>query len=147
MGTCVYATWPFFGSRDGPSRFRQKYKSFMEQYELRELQFHSLLRTKEIEVQYQSARFEQQKKAQEQEAGRCRQLTAQVSTFSHTENELRNQLNVYVEKFKQVCSGFLVLAFDFLRSGLSRRLTLSARSTYRCSSDFWSCIDVKRCEL
>jgi hypothetical protein len=25
-----------------------------------------------------------------------------VSTFSQTENELRGQLNVYVEKFKQV---------------------------------------------
>ncbi|KAI7343867.1 hypothetical protein KC354_g15445, partial [Hortaea werneckii] len=29
------------------------------------------------------------------------QLTRQVSTFSQTENELRGQLNVYVEKFKQ----------------------------------------------
>jgi hypothetical protein len=26
-----------------------------------------------------------------------------VSTFSHTEAELRSQLNIYVEKFKQVC--------------------------------------------
>jgi len=30
------------------------------------------------------------------------QLTRQVSTFSQTENELRSQLNIYVEKFKQV---------------------------------------------
>jgi myosin heavy subunit len=29
-------------------------------------------------------------------------LTSQVSTFSHTEAELRSQLNIYVEKFKQV---------------------------------------------
>jgi hypothetical protein len=28
-----------------------------------------------------------------------------VSTFSHTEAELRSQLNIYVEKFKQVCFG------------------------------------------
>ncbi|KAI9652494.1 MAG: hypothetical protein M1831_006763 [Alyxoria varia] len=111
---------------DSDELFRQKYKSFIEQYELRELQFHSLLRTKEIEVQYQSARFEQQKKAQEQEAGRCRQLTAQVSTFSHTENELRNQLNVYVEKFKQVedtlnNSNELFLTFRREMEGMSKK--------------------------
>lgn len=29
-------------------------------------------------------------------------MTSQVSTFSHTEAELRSQLNIYVEKFKQV---------------------------------------------
>lgn len=29
-------------------------------------------------------------------------MSAQVSTFSHTEAELRSQLNIYVEKFKQV---------------------------------------------
>ncbi|KAF2196967.1 hypothetical protein GQ43DRAFT_229750 [Delitschia confertaspora ATCC 74209] len=65
--------------------FRQKFKSFIDQYELRELQFHSLLRTKELEIQYQMARLEQQ-----------------LSTFSQTETELRTQLNIYVEKFKQV---------------------------------------------
>lgn len=83
-------------------RFRQKFKSFIDQYELRELQFHSLLRTKELEVQYQIARYEQQRKAQEQEVHKTRQLTSQVSTFSQTETELRSQLNIYVEKFKQV---------------------------------------------
>jgi len=82
--------------------FRQKFKSFIDQYELRELQFHSLLRTKELEVQYQVARYEQQRKAQEQEVHKTRQLTSQVSTFSQTETELRSQLNIYVEKFKQV---------------------------------------------
>lgn len=32
-------------------------------------------------------------------------MTSQVSTFSHTEAELRSQLNIYVEKFKQVQKG------------------------------------------
>lgn len=58
---------------------------------------------KELEVQYQLARYESQRKAQEQEASKSRQLTTQVSTFSQTETELRSQLNIYVEKFKQVC--------------------------------------------
>ncbi|KAI9818078.1 MAG: hypothetical protein M1827_000703 [Pycnora praestabilis] len=82
--------------------FRQKFRSFIDQYELRELHFHSLLRTKELEVQYNMARYEQQKKAAEQETARSRALSGQVSTFSKTETELRSQLNIYVEKFKQV---------------------------------------------
>lgn len=61
------------------------------------------MRTKEIEVQWNMARYEQQKKTAEGEASRARQLNSQVLTFSKTETELRNQLNVYVEKFKQVC--------------------------------------------
>lgn len=83
--------------------FREKFTSFLHQYELRELHFQSLLRTKDLEIQYQIARHEQLKKAQENELTKSHQLTRQVSTFSQTENELRGQLNVYVEKFKQVC--------------------------------------------
>ncbi|MCJ1261410.1 hypothetical protein MMC22_001274 [Lobaria immixta] len=82
--------------------FRLKFKSFIEQYELRELHFHSLMRTKECEVQYSLARFEQQRKLADNESTRSRTLSAQVSTFSQTETELRSQLNIYVEKFKQV---------------------------------------------
>ncbi|KAK4103851.1 hypothetical protein N658DRAFT_513904 [Parathielavia hyrcaniae] len=85
------------------SRFRQRFKSFIDQYELRELHFHSQMRTKELEVQYNLARYEREKKNYETEATRSRQLNTQVQTFSKTEAELRQQLNVYVDKFKQVC--------------------------------------------
>lgn len=61
------------------------------------------MRTKECEVQYNLARFEQQKKDAEKQSANSRALNAQVSTFSQTESELRSQLNIYVEKFKQVC--------------------------------------------
>lgn len=84
-------------------RFRQRFKSLIDQYELRELHFHSLMRTKELEVQYNMARYEKERKAAEQEMARSRQLNAQVLTFSKTESELRSQLNIYVDKFKQVC--------------------------------------------
>ena len=60
------------------------------------------MRTKELEVQYNLARFEREKKNYEAELARSRQLNAQVQTFSKTETELRQQLNVYVDKFKQV---------------------------------------------
>ncbi|KAL9085671.1 MAG: hypothetical protein Q9159_004548 [Coniocarpon cinnabarinum] len=82
--------------------FRHKFKSFIDQYELREIQFSSLMRNKELELQYQVARSEQTRKAQEEEQRKTRQLTTQVATFSQTEAELRSQLNIYVEKFKQV---------------------------------------------
>ncbi|KAL3428287.1 muscle-derived protein (neurite-outgrowth-promoting) [Phlyctema vagabunda] len=82
--------------------FKQRFKSLIDQYELRELHFHSLMRTKELEVQYNMARFEREKKNAESEINRSRTLNAQVLTFSKTESELRNQLNIYVEKFKQV---------------------------------------------
>ena len=74
----------------------------MEQYELRELHFHSLLRSKELEVQYNLAKYERERKQAEQETTRAKALNTQVQTFSKTETELRNQLNIYVEKFKQV---------------------------------------------
>ncbi|KAF4463106.1 muscle-derived [Fusarium albosuccineum] len=82
--------------------FRVRFKSFIEQYELRELHFHSLMRTKELEVQYHMARYEREKKNAEAESTKARQLQAQVQAFTKTETELRNQLNVYVDKFKQV---------------------------------------------
>lgn len=64
------------------------------------------MRTKECEVQYNLARYEQQRKIAENEATRSRTLSAQVSTFSQTETELRSQLNIYVEKFKQASLPF-----------------------------------------
>ncbi|KAK3308884.1 myosin-like coiled-coil protein-domain-containing protein [Chaetomium strumarium] len=82
--------------------FSQRFKSFIDQYELRELHFHSQMRTKELEVQFNLARYEREKKNYEAELARSRQLNAQVQTFSKTEADLRQQLNVYVDKFKQV---------------------------------------------
>ncbi|KAK3994761.1 alpha-taxilin [Cladorrhinum sp. PSN332] len=82
--------------------FNQRFKSVLDQYELRDLHFHAQMRTKELEVQYQLARAEREKKNYEAEVVRSRQLNSQVQTFSKTETELRQQLNVYVDKFKQV---------------------------------------------
>lgn len=107
--------------------FRVRFKSFIEQYELRELHFHSLMRTKELEVQYHMARFEREKKTAESESSKSRHLQAQVAAFTKTETELRNQLNVYVDKFKQVCcpSQYSGLPFG-LRRSRSRTLLIIA---------------------
>ena len=79
------------------------------------------MRTKECEVQLSLARAEEQRKRAEDEMKKSRTLNSQVSTFSQTETELRSQLNIYVEKFKQAClifaqfvgCCFLVSAFVF----------------------------------
>jgi DNA repair exonuclease SbcCD ATPase subunit len=89
--------------------FREKFTSFLHQYELRELQFQSLIRVKDLEIAYHVARHDQLKRAQENELSKSNQLTKQVSTFSQTESELRGQLNVYVEKFKQVRRSLLFI--------------------------------------
>jgi hypothetical protein len=94
--------------------FKQRFKSLIDQYELRELHFHSLMRTKELEVQMNMARFEKERKTAEQELARSRALNAQVLTFSKTETELRSQLNIYVEKFKQVSSRSITMLQSLL---------------------------------
>ncbi|KAJ5708265.1 hypothetical protein N7488_008066 [Penicillium malachiteum] len=79
-----------------------KLKTFTEQFELREISYKSLMTYREREIQSLMIKYEEQRRAAESEAARGRALSAQVSTFSHTEAELRSQLNIYVEKFKQV---------------------------------------------
>ncbi|ROW08925.1 hypothetical protein VMCG_03006 [Cytospora schulzeri] len=83
-------------------RFKSRFKSLIDQYELRELHFHSLMRTKELELQFNMSKYDKEKKNSEVESARAKQLNTQVQTFSKTEAELRNQLNVYVDKFKQM---------------------------------------------
>ena len=114
-----------------PYRFKQKFKSFIDQYELRELHFLSIMRTKETEVQYNLARYEQARKIAESEAARSRTLTAQVSTFSQTETELRSQLNIYVEKFKQVRAPLFLLCCTstcYREAAVACALVISFRS-------------------
>jgi hypothetical protein len=85
------------------SRLRVKLKTISEQFDIRELHYKGLLRSKDSEIQSLTSKFEEQRRMAENETSRGRALSAQVSTFSHTEAELRSQLNIYVEKFKQVC--------------------------------------------
>lgn len=81
---------------------KERMKLFFEQYELRDAHLLKLARAKELEMQVYMGRYDKQKRLAESEAARSKLLLAQVSTFTQTETELRSQLNVYVEKFKQV---------------------------------------------
>ncbi|CAI7570061.1 unnamed protein product [Penicillium manginii] len=81
---------------------RVKLKTINEQFDTRELHYKCLLRSKDSEIQSLTSKYEEQRRNADTETARGRALSAQVSTFSHTEAELRSQLNIYVEKFKQV---------------------------------------------
>ncbi|KAJ5362500.1 Taxilin family [Penicillium brevicompactum] len=87
---------------DTEEALRTKIKTVSEQFDSRDSQYRSLLRSKDSDIQSLASRLEDQRRAGEVEGNRCRALTSQVSTFTHTEAELRSQLNIYVEKFKQV---------------------------------------------
>lgn len=83
-------------------RMCHKLKTIIEQCDIREMHFKTLLRHRDAEIQSLACKYEDQRRLAENEIARGRALSAQVSTFSHTEAELRSQLNIYVEKFKQV---------------------------------------------
>lgn len=79
-----------------------KIKTICDQFEMRDLHYKSILRHRDLEIQSLAIKYEENRRVAEHEAARVKALSAQVSTFSHTEAELRSQLNIYVEKFKQV---------------------------------------------
>ena len=83
------------------------------------------MRTKECEIQLSQSRAEDHRKRAEAEATKSRQLSSQVSTFTQTESELRSQLNIYVEKFKQVSFFFyhrLAIVFAPVRNNVILRV-------------------------
>ncbi|KAF9276339.1 hypothetical protein BGZ68_010080 [Mortierella alpina] len=87
---------------ENDTMLRDKFQGFLEQYDVREKHFNSVVKSKDLELQLAQAKLEQQKQIAQQEAAKVELLKSQLSAFSKTEAELRKQLNVYVEKFKQV---------------------------------------------
>ncbi|OLL24898.1 Alpha-taxilin [Neolecta irregularis DAH-3] len=79
-----------------------KFKSFLDQYSLREQHYTVTLRSKDLESKIFQAQFEKHRRLYEEEKEKTAILQDQISMFTHTETELRSQLNIYVEKFKQV---------------------------------------------
>ncbi|KAG0003597.1 hypothetical protein BGZ79_000490 [Entomortierella chlamydospora] len=87
---------------ENDSLLRDKFQGFLEQYDIREKHFNSVVRSKDLELELAQAKLEQQRKLAQQETAKVELLKSQLSAFTKTEAELRKQLNVYVEKFKQV---------------------------------------------
>ncbi|CAK7202370.1 hypothetical protein SEUCBS139899_005093 [Sporothrix eucalyptigena] len=81
--------------------FRHRFKSLVDQYELRELHFHSLMRTKELEVQYNMARFERERKRAEGEVALSQRLNEQVKELSRSEATLQAEMKLILDKIEQ----------------------------------------------
>lgn len=69
---------------------------------MRELAFSNSLRSRDYELQYQTLQCSRAQLQAREETTHAATLRQQVDSFTHTETELRSQLNIYVEKFKQV---------------------------------------------
>ncbi|KAK3844718.1 MAG: myosin-like coiled-coil protein-domain-containing protein [Linnemannia gamsii] len=82
--------------------WQERLRGFMEQYDLREKHFNSIIKSKDLELQLAQAKMDRQKKASQEETAKMDQLKSQLQASAKTEAELRKQLSVYVEKFKQV---------------------------------------------
>lgn len=88
------------GELEEDKLFREKFKSFVEQYEMREIQFHSLLRSKDLEIQYHLARQEQLRKQQDAELSKSHQLTRQK--FKQVEDTLNNSNDLFLTFRKEM---------------------------------------------
>ncbi|TPX42059.1 hypothetical protein SeLEV6574_g05780 [Synchytrium endobioticum] len=83
-------------------RLKDKFATFIEQYEIRERHFQAVIKSRQLELQLAEVKLEQQKHLLQQEELKVDSMKAQLASFIKTEAELRQQLNTYVDKFKQV---------------------------------------------
>jgi len=81
--------------------FREKLKSFAEQYQLREQHFDTQLKAKDLEMQLLEAKLKQQSEIATQETLRAQAYNEQITTLTAREKELSTQLAYYAEKFEQ----------------------------------------------
>jgi chromosome segregation ATPase len=81
---------------------RKKFKSFLEEYHLREKHFQAVIKTKDHEYQLCQAKCEMYCEKSMQSMSRLDIVQKQVAQFTQTEQDLKKQLSVYVDKFKQV---------------------------------------------
>ncbi|KAI9240659.1 MAG: myosin-like coiled-coil protein-domain-containing protein [Podila humilis] len=87
---------------ENDSMLKKKFQGFVEQYDVREKHFNSVVKSKDLELQLAQAKLAQQQQVAQQETAKVDLLKSQLNAFTKTEAELRKQLNVYVDKFKQV---------------------------------------------
>jgi len=95
------------------------------------------MRTKELEVQYNIGRYEEEKKKASYESSQIHKLREEAATFSKTETELRNQLNVYVDKFKQVSAIMWPHKLSYDRTWLIEQLFPQVEDTLNNSNDLF----------
>jgi len=83
-------------------RAREQLRNIVEQYNLREQHFNSILRSKDLEVKLYEAKLVQQTEVSIQEHQKVLSYKQQHEMSQQRENDLRTQLETYAEKFEQV---------------------------------------------
>lgn len=78
---------------------KSKFKYFLEEYDVREQHFATMIKSKDLELSLLQAKLDQQTLLTEQANVSYSELQ---SHYTNTETELRKQLALYVDKFKQV---------------------------------------------
>lgn len=87
---------------DDSEVLREKFQSFLEQYELREQHFLCVLKSKDLELRLAEAKLSKQQHLSDQKDLQMEGTQSQITILARTESELRKQLGVYVDKFRQV---------------------------------------------
>ena len=81
---------------------KEKFYGFLEQYELREKHFNSVIKSKDLELKLAAAKLGQQLALNESASIELDQLKKQLSVSNSSEESLKDQLAHYVDKFRQV---------------------------------------------
>lgn len=83
-------------------KLKEKFYGFLEQYELREKHFNSVVKTKDLELKLYNAKLAQQTSLTENGISEIQALKCQLELATQSECSLKEQLSHYIEKFKAV---------------------------------------------
>ncbi|KAJ3394120.1 hypothetical protein HDU84_000148 [Entophlyctis sp. JEL0112] len=93
---------PFQSGYQNSEPISERLMNFFTQWSLREKQFEAMTQANDVNSRLLQSKLEMQRQLATQESERVSSLRAQVASFLGTERDLRRQLQVYVEKFRQV---------------------------------------------
>ncbi|KXS16904.1 hypothetical protein M427DRAFT_54946 [Gonapodya prolifera JEL478] len=81
---------------------KDRFKSFLTQYQALDHHYKSILKTKDVETQLVHVKLDQQRRLTEQEQFKVAALQAQVATYVAREEEWRAAMEGYVERWRAV---------------------------------------------
>ncbi|EPZ36791.1 Taxilin family domain-containing protein [Rozella allomycis CSF55] len=83
-------------------KMKEQYNNYVEQYDLREKHFNTLMKKKDLELKLAEAKLQQQIQNNSEMNSQVETLTRQVTEYSFIEKEMKAQICTYAEKFKSV---------------------------------------------
>ena len=81
---------------------KDRFRAFLTETEAREAHSAASAKAKDLEIALGIARLKEQSQLRDQAMKQAELLTAELSLRAQTETELKRQLDLYVDKFKQV---------------------------------------------